>query len=27
MEDITELSSYEKEIDSKLNGYLKSLGF
>ena len=27
MEDISELESKEQEIDSKLNGYLKSLGF
>ncbi len=27
MEDITELRAKEQEIDSKLNGYLKSLGF
>jgi type I restriction enzyme M protein len=27
MEDISELEAKEKEIDSKLNSYLKSLGF
>jgi len=27
MEDIRELEVKEQEIDSKLNGYLKSLGF
>lgn len=27
MEDISELEAKEQEIDSKLNGYLKSLGF